>query len=148
MENINREVGVVYTSSSFSLNKNTVHISLVRDYIEINKLDKTYLNYNIMDKLLEKCKNKNPNDTKDVIILKNYSFLRIYLRSILLEIIEPLICNFIIKDSDEIIITGLETIDDQIVNIIQIVTENSDSLYNTYGIKLKHTIILKEKERF
>ena len=57
MENINREVGVVYTSSSFSLNKNTVHISLVRDYIEINKLGKTYLNYNIMDKLLEKCKN-------------------------------------------------------------------------------------------
>lgn len=148
MENLNREVGVVYTSSSFSLNKNTVHISLIRDYIEINKLGKSYLNYNIMDKLLEKCKNKNSSDSNEIIILKNYTFLRIYLRSILLEIIEPLIRNQVIKETDEIIITGLEIIDDQIVNTIQIVTENSDILYNTYGIKLKHTILLKEKERF
>jgi hypothetical protein len=147
MESSRREVGVAYTSTPFSLSKNSIVINTVDNYPILNT-DKLLMTYNIKDKIIEKCRNKHEDDSFETIIIRNYQYLKIYLRDILKEIIEPFILNSTLHDSDEIVITGLDKIDDQIVNMINIVLDNSNFMYHEHGIRLSYIILLEEQDRF
>lgn len=149
MELVDREVGVVYTTSSFSLSRNTIVINVADHVVDIIPIkNKLHLTYNLKQKLIDKFKNKTETDSFEVMLLKNYSFLRIYLRELFTEIIEPLVLNHTLKDHDVILLTGLDLLDDQIINTIQIVLENHDYFYLTYKIKLNYKVLIKEKDLF
>lgn len=147
----NRSINITYVCDKpFRVNAHmTFHIDLFdkRDIV-IDNLNKQKYSFFCKQDLLKMCKTKHPDDTLDVIILKNYPMMKTYIRKLLNEIIEPYICSKTLDDYNSIVITGLDTLDDQVINIIDIVSNHSNDMFHKYGIKLHYEIVLHEQERF
>ena len=147
----NRSINITYVQDKpFRVNAHmTFHIDLFdkRDIV-IDNLNKQKYSFFCKQDLLKLCKTNHPEDTLEITILKNYPMMKTYIRKLLNEIVEPYVCNKTLGDHDTIVITGLDTLDDQVINVIDIISNHTNDMYHKYDIKLRYEIILHEQERF
>lgn len=150
MVTVNRKINISYVNDGvFFISTPSFHIDLFdkRDII-INSQHHTKYVFFCKKDLISMCKNKYQDENLVTIILKNYPMMKTYIRKLLNDIIEPYICNRTLLDGDAIVITGLDTLDDQVVNILDIVTNHSNDMFHKHNKKLNYEIVLHEQERF
>lgn len=81
--------------------------------------------------------------------MKNFSFLKIYIRNILKEILDPLILSGVIEPSSVIVLDNLDRVyGDNVINIIETGKNLSDYIRHEFDMLTDIRIVIKEDERF
>ena len=128
-------------------NTDMVYVSFHLDNSLLYNIEPKY-KYLKLDRLLEFCK-KYQDENLDTIIMKNFSMLKIYLRWILKETLDPLAVSGVIDTNTTIIIDGLDRIYDDVIScIVEVGTDLSKYIRHEFNILTDIRIIIKEEERF
>lgn len=128
-------------------NSDIVYISFHTDNVISYNINPKY-KYLKLDNLLQCCK-KHDGESIDTVFMKNFSFLKIYIRNILKEILDPLILSGVIEPSSVIVLDNLDRVyGDNVINIIETGKNLSDYIRHEFDMLTDIRIVIKEDEGF
>lgn len=127
-------------------NSDMIYISFHHDNTVGLNIDPLY-KFNKFKELLDLCK-KHDGENIDTTFLRNFPFLRIYIRNILKILLDPLLLTGVVHENRILLIDDLDRVyDNNTCEILNIGSELSDYIKDEFNMEMDIRIIVKEKPR-